>query len=86
MFFFFFNYDESQIIKKCLDIYFYNKMETNEYYDVSELFSDKINKVSLIKSFGINYKELHNLYKKNYPKSKDDLHILSKIYIDRWKI
>ena len=32
-------------------------METNEYYDVSELFSDKINKVSLIKSFGINYKE-----------------------------
>ena len=83
MFFFFFNYDESQIIKKCLDIYFYNKMGTNEYCDVSELFSDKINKVSLIKSFGINYKELHNLYKKNYPKSKDDLHILSKIYIDR---
>lgn len=58
-------------------------MGTNEYCDVSELFSDKINKVSLIKSFGINYKELHNLYKKNYPKSKDDLHILSKIYIDR---
>ena len=50
-------------------------MGTNEYCDVSELFSDKINKVSLIKSFGINYKELHNLYKKNYPKSKDDLHI-----------
>ena len=46
-------------------------MGTNEYCDVSELFSDKINKVSLIKSFGINYKELHNLYKKNYPKKKN---------------
>ena len=59
-------------------------MGTNEYCDVSELFPIKLIKVSFNKSHLVSIiKELHNLYKKNYPKSKDDLHILSKIYIDR---
>lgn len=83
MFFFFFIENESQIIKKCLNIYFQDRMGTNRYCDVSELFSDDINKSGLKNSFGTQYGELKNLYRHNYPTDKKELNILTDIYIDR---
>ena len=83
MFFFFFDNDESVIIKKCLNIYIEDRIGTNGYCDVFELFSDNISKNSLKSSFEINREELSKLYKNSYPNKLDDLHVVYKIYVDR---
>lgn len=74
MFFFFFDLDESTIIKKCMEVYFKDKMGTNGYCDVAELFSDNIRKNDIKSSFNIYSEELVKLYSHNYPKSSNDLH------------
>ena len=83
MFFFFFDLDESTIIKKCMEVYLNDKMGTNGYCDVAELFSDNIRKNDIKSSFNIYSEELVKLYSHNYPKSSNDLHTVYRLYSNK---
>lgn len=83
MFFFFFDYDESIVIKKCMEIYFDDRIGNNGYCDVAELFSDSIRKSDIKRSFNIYSKELSDLYNHNYPKTIKDLHIICELYSNK---
>lgn len=84
MFFFFFELNESVIIKKCLDSYFKDKIGSNGYCDVAELFADDIHKNAIKNSFDTYKEEPVKLYKHKYPKTINDLHVVYDIYSDRY--
>lgn len=80
MFFFFFQPDEFEVIKLCLNQYVDREIATKHYCDLSELFSDYITKNNIKENIALYSKELASLYKHKYPESEDDLKIISEIY------
>ena len=83
MFFFFFDYETNEIIKYCFNRYVKRCFETKGYCDVSILFSDNLYKKDIQNAVSIYSKEINALYRKSFPVSKDDLHVVSNIYGDK---
>ena len=82
MFFFFFDSETiNDIIKICLNSYIRHCIETKGYCDVSELFSDSITQKDVKEQVVIRSEAINRLYKK-YPRTKDDLYILSNLYYE----
>ena len=82
MFFFFFDSETiNNIIKICLNSYIRGNIEAKGYCDVSELFSDSLTQKDVKERIEIRSEAINRLYKK-YPRTKDDLYILSDLYND----
>lgn len=83
MFFFFFDFQAFEIIKKCFDHYLKTNFSIKGYCDVSELFSDGVSKREIKDSLSIDSDEVVTLYKHKYPESKEDLYIVSELYANK---
>lgn len=84
MFFYYFDIETIELIKHCFNRYVKRSFEIKGYCDVSVLFSDSFSKKNILDSSGVYSEKITALYKEKFPKSKDDLYIVSDIFADKY--
>lgn len=80
MFFFFFWDTSFEVIRKCLLYFITEDIESKYYCDLSVLFSDALTKKVVLSSVVPHSDKLDKLYKKRFPKNREDLLAVSEIY------
>ena len=80
MFFFFFWDTNFEVIRKCLLYFITEDIESKYYCDFSVLFSDALTKKAVLSSVVPYSEKIDKLYKKRFPKTKEDLLVVSEIY------